>query len=197
MIKLRKLLSDDLKILRHRRFVLGIQITVTTWMVELISFLVAVVVTLIRTDKQSKMVGFFMREMSLVVYTIIIPGIVIVRDSELKDSILESNIYIDILDMFGWTYNGPMRNDVVNDEPQGTVDSVPSGQGSNDTKSTETCKNGIENALHVPSTGQNKPDKISVAWNVPEEATKFPKRKSNTQNNPLNTNDCTIEELEV
>ena len=121
MTKLRKLLSDDLKILRHRRFVLGIQITCSTWMVELISFLLAVFVTLIRTEKQSKMAGFFMREMSLVVYTIIIPGIVIVRDSELKDSILESTAYIDILDKLGWTYNGPKRNEVINEETQGTT----------------------------------------------------------------------------
>ena len=114
----------------------------------------------------------------------------------LKDKILESNVYIDILDKLGWTYNGPKRTDDFNGEPQETVDSVPSGQGSNNTKRAETCKEGIERGQDFPSTSQNEHDKITVAWNVPEEATKFPKRKANTPNNPQNTNDRTIEELD-
>ena len=107
MIKLQKLLSDDRKIIRHRRLVLSIQITVTTWMVELIASFIAIFVALIGIDEQNRMGKFFAKQMIYIVYTIVLPGIVIIRDSELKDTILQSTLYINILDKLGLKYKGP------------------------------------------------------------------------------------------
>ena len=107
MNKLKKLLSDDLKVIRHRRLVLSIQITILSWVVELLATIVSLLAHLIGVN--NKMGEFIMKELARFVYVIVLPGIVVIRDSELKENILESPLYISILQKIGWTYNGPRR----------------------------------------------------------------------------------------
>ena len=112
MIKLKKLLSDELKVIRHRRLVLGIQITITTWLVELIASFGGILVALVgRIDTP------YVEELITIVYAIVLPGIVVIRDSELKENILTSSWYVTILDKLGLIYKGPRRNNGPNDEP--------------------------------------------------------------------------------
>ena len=59
---------------------------------------------------------FIMKELARFVYVIVLPGIVVIRDSELRDNILESPLYITILQKIGWTYNGSRRGSNPNDE---------------------------------------------------------------------------------
>ena len=116
MKKLKNLLSDDFKGIRHRRLVLTIQITILSWLVELLATMVALLVLLIGVD--NKMGEFIMEELARFVYVIALPSIIVIRDSELKDNILESPLYISILQKIGWTYNGPLRESNPNDENQ-------------------------------------------------------------------------------
>ena len=109
MAKFKELLSDDLKIIRHRRFVLGIQITILTWIVELMASFIAIIVILIGMNKQSRVGEIVLRELIVSVYTVILPGIVIIRDSKVKNKILQSDWYIRVLDNLGLTYKGPLR----------------------------------------------------------------------------------------
>ena len=131
MVKLKQLLSDDLKIIRHRRFVLGIQITILTWIVELIASFIYILVILIGLNKRSRVGEIFMRELILFVYTVVLPGIVIIRDSELKNRILQSDWYISLLDNSGWTYKGPLRENDPEDENEQRETSKPEDQEPN------------------------------------------------------------------
>ena len=116
MIKLRRLLSDNLKIIRHRRLALNIQITFMTWMVELAIFGAAITAALFGISKRNEMGEFFANEMIWVGYTIILPCLIIVRDGEIKDYILQSSWYIRVMDELGWGYKGPMRDDAPAEE---------------------------------------------------------------------------------
>ena len=138
MAKLKQLLSDDLKIVRHRRFVLGIQITILTWIVELIASFIAIIVILIGMNKESRVGEIVLRELIVSVYTVILPGIVMIRDSKVKNKILQSDWYIRVLDNLGLTYKGPLReNDPGKETEQGETPE-PEDQESNNLERNES-----------------------------------------------------------
>ena len=138
MLKLKNLLSDNLKITRHRRFVLGLQITILTWIVELIASFIIILVVLIGMSKESKVEEIVVRELVVCVYTVILPGIVIIRDSELKEYILQNRWYIKVLESLGWTYKGPLReNDPGKETEQGETPE-PEDQESNNLERNES-----------------------------------------------------------
>ena len=117
MIKLKKLLSDDTKILRHRRLVLNIQITILTWLFELgLSIFVIVVKLTVVDGMENKFLDFLVRELIWFVFTIFLPALLLINDTELKDNILLSDWYICTLDKLGLTYKGPMRADAPTNE---------------------------------------------------------------------------------
>ena len=138
MAKLKQLLSDDLKIVRHRRFVLGIQITILTWIVELIASFIAIIVILIGMNKQSRVGEIVLRELIVSVYTVILPGIVIIRDSKVKNKILQSDWYIRVLDNLGLTYKGPLRENDPGEETEQGETSEPEDQESNNLERNES-----------------------------------------------------------
>ena len=119
MIKLKKLLSDDTKILRHRRLVLNIQITILTWLFELgLSIFVIIVKLTVVDGMENKLLDFLVRELIWFVFTIFLPALLLINDTELKDKILLNDWYISFLDKFGMTYKGPMRADIqINENP--------------------------------------------------------------------------------
>ena len=137
MAKLKQLLSDDLKIVRHRRFVLGIQITILTWIVELIASFIAIIVILIGMNKQSRVGEIVLRELIVSVYTVMLPGIVIIRDSEVKNLILQSDWYISVLDNLGLTYKGPLRENDPGEETEQRETSESEDQESNNLERNE------------------------------------------------------------
>ena len=154
MVKLKQLLSDDLKIIRHRRFVLGIQITILTWIVELIASFVYILVILIGLNKQSRVGEIVLRELILTVYTVVLPGIVIIRDSELKNRILQSDWYISLLDNSGCTYKGPLRENDPEDENEQRETSEPEDQESNNLERNESLHG--ENEIDCLTSNQNE-----------------------------------------
>lgn len=112
MLKLKKLLSDDLKILRHRRLILNIQITTLTWMFELVLSFLVIVVTLAGVDIKQKVLSFLVPELINIVYTVVTPALTLINDTELKDNVIQNDWYISILGKLGWTYKGPMREEI-------------------------------------------------------------------------------------
>ena len=112
MAKLKMLLSDDLKILRHRRLILNIQITTLTWMFELVVSFLAIVITLAGVDTTNKAFSFLIPELINIVYTVLNPALTLINDTELKDKVIQNDWYIGILDKLGWTYKGPMREEI-------------------------------------------------------------------------------------
>ena len=162
MVKLKKLLSDDQKIIRHRRLVLGIQITITTWLVEVIAYVVAILVRLIGLNPQNRLGEICVGELVVVLYAIILPGIVVIRDSELKENILESSWYISILNTFGWIYKGPMRENIPEVKTKSANDVVSTNREtalerhSNRQEKTETSE---ETAISVDN--KSEPSEVS------------------------------------
>ena len=75
-----------------------------------------ILVILIGMNKQSRVGEIVLRELIVSVYTVILPGIVIIRDSEVKNRILQSVWYIGILDHLGLTYKGPLRENDPGEE---------------------------------------------------------------------------------
>ena len=132
MIKLRKLISDELKVIRHRRLVLSIQMTITTWIVEVIAATGVILVGV--TGNVNKE---YANELTLILYAIVLPGIVIVRDSELKEQILMSSWYVTILDKIGLTYRGPRRKQYPDNEPQTCQLAESNDQGTNNVELSE------------------------------------------------------------
>ena len=82
-------------------------------------------------SKESKVEEVVVRELVVCVYTIILPGIVIIRDSELKEYILQNRWYIKVLESLGWTYKGPLRENDSADEVEPRVASEHEEQDSN------------------------------------------------------------------
>ena len=115
MMKLKKLLSDELKILRHRRLTLSIQITTLNWIFELVLSFLAIFSTLTGVTKKYGL-SFFVQELILFTYTVFLPAFTLINDTELKDNIIQSDWYISILDKLGWTYKGPRREETHTDK---------------------------------------------------------------------------------
>ena len=153
MAKFKQLLSDDLKIIRHRRFVLGIQITILTWIVELMASFIAIIVILIGMNKQSRVGEIVLRELIVSVYTVILPGIVIIRDSEAKNRILQSDWYISVLDNLGLTYKGPLREDDPGEETEHGETPETDDQESNNLERNESLHG--DRVINALTSNQN------------------------------------------
>ena len=135
MIKLKKLLSDDTKILRHRRLVLNIQITILTWLFELgLSIFVIIVKLTVVDGMENKVLDFLVRELIWFVFTIFLPALLLINDTELKDNILLSDWYICILDTLGLTYKGPLRADAPTNQNSPAEADAPSEDGVNESQ---------------------------------------------------------------
>ena len=123
MIKLKKLISDDQKVMRHRRLYFTIQVTILIWIVEVITSLTSLLIALVGIGAQSTS-KVFVRELVIFVYTTVLPGIVVVYDTELKEQILENSCYISIVNKLGLTYKGPRRQNAFEATAQSTEASI-------------------------------------------------------------------------
>ena len=110
MVRLRKLLADSSKARRHRRKILNVQITFLAWLAESIGFLVIFLGTFI-LGHESNTFNFFMQSLTLIIYFNILPSIFLINDSDIKSSIVESNLYGRILTLFNCNYVKSTEND--------------------------------------------------------------------------------------
>ena len=192
MEKLKKLLSDDLKVIRHRRLVLTIQITILSWVVELLAIFVAILVTLIGVD--NKMGLFIMKELVHLLYEIVLPGIVVIRDSGLKNNILESPLYISILERIGWTYKGPLRGSTPNDKNQPSESATPEECESNNFENDESLQDLESQSVEkLGSNCKGTPNGL----NVNKMGEGHSRKEARIRKQPLLSKDCEIFDLET
>ena len=189
MVKLKKLLSDDLKILRHRRLILNIQITTLTWMFELVLSFLAIVVTLAGVDIKQKVLSFLVPELINIVYTVFNPALTLINDTELKDIIIQSNWYISILGKLGWTYKGPMREEIQEHEappaePHAATESEEN-EGEQNVRDEDTVDSDARNSIILRINPILRP--------IPRKEIKG----ATVLRKPHHSNDCEITDLEV
>ena len=196
MSKLKKLLPDDLKILRHRRLVLNIQMTILSWVFELILSFLVFANALIGFNPRNIIGSFFAIEFLSFVYCVLLPSIVLVHDAELKDKVIQSDWYIGILGRFGWIYRGPMRNDVVMEENQVGDASTPTDAESDDVKENETVTDDAENNDGKENIGGDNSGKQSINSDVIDRERNLIKRAVSSRKS-IASKDCEIIDLEA
>ena len=189
MKKLKNLLSDDLKVLRHRRLILNIQITTLTWLFELVISFLAIFIKIVGVDIKNKAFSFLAPELIIFVYTVLFPVITLINDTKIKDNIIESDWYISILGKMGWTYRGPTREEIHTDKTEPAQRNALSDLEGNKTELNVEDKDTVEidgrnsNTLSINSKVRSIPNN--------EINEKSVLRKSN------HSKDCEITDLEV
>ena len=196
MSKLKKILSDDSKILRHRRLVLNIQMTIFSWIFELILSFLAFANALIGFNPRNTIGNFFADEFLSFVYCVLLPSIVLVHDAELKDKVIQSDWYIGILGRFGWTYRGPMNSDIVMEENQVGDASPATDVESDDVKENETGRDLVENNDGRASIEGDKSGKQLINSDVTDRENNVIKRAVSFRKSIV-SNDCKIIDLEA
>ena len=113
MIKLKKLLTNSSKARRHRRKILNVQITFLAWLVESIGFSVIFLGTFI-LGHENNIFNFFMQTLTLIIYFILLPLVLLLNDFDIKSTITDSPTYEKILNMFHCNYNNSIDGNAEN-----------------------------------------------------------------------------------
>ena len=112
MLKLKNLLSDTNRALRHQRNVLNLLITMLAWLVEHFGGLTLVLESVILGHGNS-IVTLVLQTLSLLLYFVILPCTILINVDERKEAILESRWYprlIKVIDSFTSSRTGPNDN---------------------------------------------------------------------------------------
>ena len=113
MIKLKKLLNNSSKARRHRRKILNVQVTFLAWLVESIGFLVIFLGTFI-LGHENNIFNFFMQTLTLIIYFILLPLVILLNDFDTKSTIVDSQTYEKILNTFHCNYMNSMNGNAEN-----------------------------------------------------------------------------------
>ena len=112
MRKLKNLLSETKRTLRHQRNILNVLITMLAWLVELFGGLTLVLGSFIFGHGNS-IVTLFLQTLSLLFYFVVLPSTFLFNVDEWKEAILESRWYprlIKVIDSFTSSRTGPNDN---------------------------------------------------------------------------------------
>jgi len=116
MTRLRKLLDGSAKARRHRRNILNIQITIFAWLVEFFGFFFGFILVMIIGYRNS-MVTFVVQTYALLFYFTILPCVYIIRDPEMKSTIIESSWYEAYLRKFHWQFEEDIESNSDEEGP--------------------------------------------------------------------------------
>ena len=112
MRKIKSLLSETNRALRHQRNILNLLITMLAWLVELFGGLTLVLGSFIFGHRNS-IVTLFLQTLSLLFYFVVLPSTFLFNVDEWKEAILESRWYprlIKVIDSFTSSRTGPNDN---------------------------------------------------------------------------------------
>ena len=112
MRKIKSLLSETNRALRHQRNILNLLITMLAWLVELFGGLTLVLGSFIFGHGNS-IVTLFLQTLSLLFYFVVLPSTFLFNVDEWKEAILESRWYprlIKVIDSFTSSRSGPNDN---------------------------------------------------------------------------------------
>ena len=104
MANLRKLLSSQRKALRHRRNLINIQITILSWWTEFFCYSCLFLASYL-LGHENNIIVYCMQTLSLILYFIVLPCIILINDSNVKAQISDTECYIKILTMFNCQYS--------------------------------------------------------------------------------------------
>ena len=140
---MRKSLSTSSKEARHRRRMINIHITLLSWISEIFAKLLFFVGTHL-LGHENNIMNFSLQTLTQAVEFIILPGIFLINDSDLKAEMMESTWYNTILDIFNWQYVNSIKKDdnitgqnVPPARRRSIIDVVPSGDVANDDNSVD------------------------------------------------------------
>ena len=97
--KLRKLLSDSSKDIRHRRHLIQIHVTILGWLTEFMGFIVVFLGSYILGHGDA-VVTLILQSLTIFIYFHVVPCIYLINDSDLKANFAETAIYFDFLKIF-------------------------------------------------------------------------------------------------
>ena len=112
MRKLKSLLSETNRALRHQRNILNLLITMLAWLVELFGGLTLVLGAFV-FGHGNHIVTLLLQTLSLLFYFVVLPSTFLFNVDEWKEAILESRWYprfIKVLDSFTLSHSGPNDN---------------------------------------------------------------------------------------
>ena len=101
LVRLRKLLSDSSKHIRHRRHLINIHIAALGWLTEFTGFFIVFLGSFILGHKNS-VVTLILQSLSMFIFYNILPCIYLVNDSDLKADVAETQVYFKFLQIFKW-----------------------------------------------------------------------------------------------
>ena len=99
LVKLRKLLSDSSKNIRHRRHLINIHISALAWMAEFLGFFLIFLGSFILGNGNA-IVTLILQSFSLFIYFDLLPCIYLINDSDFKANFAETQIYFKFLRFF-------------------------------------------------------------------------------------------------
>ena len=97
--KLRKLLSDSSKDIRHRRHLIQIHVTILGWLTEFMGFVLIFLGSYILGHGDA-VVTLILQSLTIFIYFHVVPCIYLINDSDLKANFAETTIYFDFLKIF-------------------------------------------------------------------------------------------------
>ena len=112
MRKLKNLLSETNRAIRHQRNILNLLITMLAWLVELFGGLTLVLGAFV-LGHGNHIVTLLLQTLSLLFYFVVLPSTFLFNVDEWKEAILESRWYprfIKVLDSFTLSLSGPNNN---------------------------------------------------------------------------------------
>ena len=98
-MKLRKLLSDSSKDIRHRRHLINIHISALGWLAEFLGFFLIVLGSFVLGNGNA-VVTLILQSFSLFIFFDILPCIYLINDSDFKANFAETQIYFKFLRFF-------------------------------------------------------------------------------------------------
>ena len=97
--KLRKLLSDSSKDIRHRRHLIQIHVTILGWLTEFMGFILVFLGSYILGHGDA-VVTLILQSLTIFIYFHVVPCIYLINDSDLKANFAETTIYFNFLKIF-------------------------------------------------------------------------------------------------
>ena len=206
MMKLRKLLADSKKIARHRRFLLNIQITFFSWIIEAVAFIM-LFITCALINHENITQRLILDQVFRSLYIIVLPSIILMNESNIKGEIANSTWYITLLGFFNWNYKSPLERDDdkkednnPNEENHRNKDGNNSIEGNiiNHSNVNKPKELGYEDVKteEIENLNTNKKTATTVVNSIPN--------KSSIDNvfrpafkSRLQSNDCTVIDLEL
>ena len=108
MLRLRKVLSDSSKDIRHRRNLINIHITFLGWLVEFIGFFLIMLGSFV-LGSRSPLTTLFLQTLTIIIYFNILPLAFLINDPDIKANMAETKNYLSILQFFNIQHNNKIE----------------------------------------------------------------------------------------